>query len=42
VQDATRKLQTLYYNNGYIYVNVRPDVLRRIGPTASRSSTFAG
>ena len=31
-QDATRKLQTLYYNNGYIYVNVRPDVLRRIGP----------
>jgi outer membrane protein insertion porin family len=31
-QEATRKLQTLYYNNGYIYVNVRPDVLRRIGP----------
>ena len=31
-QDATHKLQTLYYNNGYIYVNVRPDVLRRIGP----------
>jgi len=31
-QDATRKLQTLYFNNGYIYVNVRPDVLRRIGP----------
>ncbi|HYX81024.1 MAG TPA: outer membrane protein assembly factor BamA [Gemmatimonadales bacterium] len=31
-QDATRKLQTLYYNNGYIYVQVRPDVLRRIGP----------
>ena len=31
-QDATRKLQTLYYNNGYIYVNVRPDVLRRVGP----------
>jgi len=24
VQEATRKLQTLYYNNGYIYVNVRP------------------
>jgi len=22
----------LYYNNGYIYVNVRPDVLRRVGP----------
>ncbi len=31
-QDATRKLQTLYYNNGYIYVTVRNDVLRRIGP----------
>ena len=31
-QDATRKLQTLYYNNGYVYVNVRPDVLRRTGP----------
>jgi len=31
-QDATRKLQTLYYNNGYIYVNVRPDVLRRTAP----------
>ena len=31
-QDATRKLQTLYYNNGYIYVNVRPDVIRRTGP----------
>lgn len=31
-QDATRKLQTLYYNNGYIYVQVRPDVLRRTGP----------
>jgi outer membrane protein insertion porin family len=31
-QEATRKLQTLYYNNGYIYVNVRPDVLRRTGP----------
>jgi outer membrane protein insertion porin family len=31
-EDATRKLQTLYYNNGYIYVNVRPDVLRRVGP----------
>ena len=31
-QEATRKLQTLYYNNGYIYVNVRPDVLRRVGP----------
>jgi len=31
-QDATHKLQTLYYNNGYIYVSVRPDVLRRVGP----------
>ncbi|HEV8381148.1 MAG TPA: outer membrane protein assembly factor BamA [Gemmatimonadales bacterium] len=31
-QDATRKLQTLYYNNGYIYVSVRPDVLRRTAP----------
>ena len=31
-QDATRKLQTLYYNNGYIYVQVRPDVLRRTAP----------
>ena len=30
--DATRKLQSLYYNNGYIYVQVRPDVLRRTGP----------
>jgi len=30
--DATRKLQSLYYNNGYIYVQVRPDVLRRSGP----------
>ena len=28
-QDATRKLQTLYYNNGYIYVNVRPDEIGR-------------
>ena len=28
--DATQKLQTLYYNNGYIYVTVRPDVIRRI------------
>jgi len=31
-QDATRKLQTLYYNNGYIYVTVRNDVMRRVGP----------
>lgn len=29
--DATTKLRTAYYNNGYIYVNVRPDVLRRRG-----------
>jgi outer membrane protein insertion porin family len=28
-QNATQELQRLYYNNGYIYVNVRPDVLRR-------------
>jgi outer membrane protein insertion porin family len=28
-QEATRKVQMLYYNNGYIYVNVRPDVTRR-------------
>jgi outer membrane protein insertion porin family len=31
-QEATRHLQTLYYNNGYIYVNVRPDVIRRTDP----------
>src|SRR5207249_11147960 len=31
-QDATRKLQTLYYNNGYIYVNVRNDEMRRTAP----------
>ena len=31
-QDATRKLQTLYFNNGYIYVSVRPDVIRRTAP----------
>jgi outer membrane protein insertion porin family len=31
-QDATRRLQTLYYNNGYIYVSVRPDVIRRTAP----------
>jgi outer membrane protein insertion porin family len=34
-QDATRKLQTLYYNNGYIYVSVRPDVIRRTAPDGS-------
>ena len=26
---ATRKVQTAYYNTGYIYAQVRPDVLRR-------------
>ena len=30
--DATHELQTQYYNNGYIYMNVRADVLRRTGP----------
>src|SRR5438445_3804556 len=29
--DATQQLRTLYYNNGYIYVNVRPEVIRRTG-----------
>ncbi|MBI1966837.1 MAG: outer membrane protein assembly factor BamA [Gemmatimonadetes bacterium] len=29
--DATQKVRTAYYNNGYIYVQVRPDVLRRTG-----------
>ncbi|MDP3910148.1 MAG: outer membrane protein assembly factor BamA [Gemmatimonadales bacterium] len=28
-KDATREVQMLYYNNGYIYVSVRPDVTRR-------------
>src|SRR5216117_3912830 len=31
-KDATQKLQTLYYNNGYIYMNARPEVIRRTGP----------
>jgi outer membrane protein insertion porin family len=31
-QDATQKVQTLYYNSGYIYVQVQPAVLRRTGP----------
>jgi outer membrane protein insertion porin family len=31
-QEATRHVQTLYYNNGYIYVQVRPDMIRRTGP----------
>jgi outer membrane protein insertion porin family len=30
--DATNKLRTLYWNNGYIYSNVRADVTRRTGP----------
>ncbi|HEY6207699.1 MAG TPA: outer membrane protein assembly factor BamA [Gemmatimonadales bacterium] len=30
-KDATQKLQTLYYNNGYIYMNARPEVIRRTG-----------
>lgn len=30
--DATTKVRTAYYNNGYIYVTVRPDVIRRTGP----------
>jgi outer membrane protein insertion porin family len=30
--DATQQLRTLYYNNGYIYMSVRPDVIRRTGP----------
>ncbi|HVH10080.1 MAG TPA: outer membrane protein assembly factor BamA [Gemmatimonadales bacterium] len=29
--DATSQLRTLYYNNGYIYVNVQPQVIRRTG-----------
>ena len=31
-QDATQKVQTHYYNSGYIYVRVQPAVLRRTGP----------
>ena len=30
-QDATQKVQTHYYNSGYIYVRVQPAVLRRTG-----------
>ena len=26
---ATRAVQTLYFNNGYIYMNLRPDIIRR-------------
>ncbi|PYP36558.1 MAG: outer membrane protein assembly factor BamA [Gemmatimonadetes bacterium] len=29
--DATQGLRTLYYNNGYIYVNIRSEVIRRRG-----------
>jgi outer membrane protein insertion porin family len=29
--DATQQLRTLYYNNGYIYVNVSAQVIRRRG-----------
>jgi outer membrane protein insertion porin family len=27
---ATRAVQTLYFNNGYIYMTLRPDVIRRV------------
>src|SRR3989454_10890849 len=30
--DATQKLQTAYFNNGYIYMHVSADVIRRRGP----------
>jgi outer membrane protein insertion porin family len=30
--DATQKLQTAYFNNGYIYMHVNADVIRRTGP----------
>jgi outer membrane protein insertion porin family len=33
--DATQKLQTLYFNNGYIYMHARPDVIRRRSPDGS-------
>ncbi len=29
---ATNQVRTAYWNNGYIYANVRPDVIRRPGP----------
>jgi outer membrane protein insertion porin family len=29
--EATQNLRTLYFNNGYIYMNVRADVIRRAG-----------
>jgi len=30
-EDATQQLRTLYYNNGYIYMQPRADVIRRTG-----------
>lgn len=30
--EATNDLRTAYYNNGYIYMTVRSDVIRRAGP----------
>src|SRR5260370_11099632 len=30
--DATQRLSTLYYNNGYIYMHPRAEVIRRTGP----------
>ncbi len=30
--DATQQMRTLYYNNGYIYMQPRADVIRRTGP----------
>ncbi|HEX4575466.1 MAG TPA: outer membrane protein assembly factor BamA [Gemmatimonadales bacterium] len=30
--DATQQVRTLYFNNGYIYMNVRAEVIRRTGP----------
>jgi outer membrane protein insertion porin family len=30
--NATQQLRTLYYNNGYIYMQARPEVIRRTGP----------
>ncbi len=34
--EATRDLQTLYYNNGYLYMNVRAGVTRRPGGADAR------
>ena len=30
--NATRALQSLYYNNGYLYMSAQPEVLRRTAP----------